>query len=178
MTKSADISRIGQIDLLVGQAQFNTTGAGELNSVQVPATLPGKNRFFLVETATLIVEDINVVPSQSFPYPTTGFTTAQIALAFIVAAGVQPGSQNTLFAITSPSPSQCGPSVDFPWRGAMNNNQGFSSIYTMQTSRKVIIPQGQALRIYIQDPGDGSAHAVTATLLVQGRWFDAVECEC
>ena len=180
MTKSADISRIGQIDLLIGQAQFNTTGDGSLYSVQVPSTLPAKNRFFLAETVLLILEDDNVGATSGFPFPATGFGAAYPpALAMIVAASVPPTNPaNGLFARMSPTSAQCGPAIEFICDGNLNDNIGVTTIWNMQTARKVIIPQGQVLRIYIQDAGDAAAHVVTATLLVQVRWFDTAECEC
>jgi len=182
MTRTANIARIGQLDFQTGNVQLAVAiGAGQIpGAVQVPQTLPGTNRFLLIETATLILED-DTAGTNSQAWPLQGATTVDLsaALGFIVPASTNPqvaAIGGGVFA--PPSVQQLGPAIPFVLRLSLAL-PGIVNVqyYDMVTSRKVVIPAGYCLRVYPSVPPDGVAHALNVTLLTQGRWFEQEECE-
>jgi len=183
MTKTADISRIGQIDFQTGQVQLAiATGTGQISgAVQVPQTLPGTNRFFLLETALLILEDTTTgTNSQGWPLQGASTPDVSAALGVIVPASATPTAPPIGGGVITPPPNQqLGPAVPFVLRLSLAESATIAvQYYDLVTDRKVIIPAGYVFRVYISTPADAAAHAINATLLTQGRWFNPEDCEC
>jgi hypothetical protein len=181
MSNRVSIAEIGDLDILVGQIAVNTVGAGEISRVQIPSSIPGRNRFFIVESAILYVTDNNVGGTNSSMWPFLLEPAPQAdGLGLILPVTSTPVPVLTAIA---PAPlaftiNSLGPGVIFR-RTGVNAGAGSSlSIWTMDSARRVIVPQGFIFAAHIQDPGDAAAHAVVATLMAQVRWFDLDECKC
>lgn len=173
----ADISRIGQLDIITGQIQVTTQGNGEINRVQVPPSKPPNNRFFIVESAALFIEDDNAGLKITTPFP-ANFGLGASALGFIV-ANSQPQAPNALFSNNPPTWgfASLGPAVLFQLIASAAGSGVALSIFALISTRKIFVPAGYVFGLYLVDPGDHIVHQVSATLTVQGRWFTLDDCE-
>lgn len=172
-----NISEIGQLDVISGQLNVTTAGAGEINRVQIPPSKPPGNRFFILESASLLISDDNGNGTISDPFARNTGATA-LPVGFIVGEA-QPQNPNGLFGVAPPvwALQSLGAGVSFQQVFRQQGAGASLSMFVLISTRRIIIPAGYVFGVYIVDPGDATQHVVAATLIAQGRWF-SLDCEC